>query len=57
MKFAWPCSHETYQSNVLVEQALAAEATGSDMVSGSDHFNPWVDDESAADSFGVGSVR
>ena len=48
MKFAWLCSHEEYQPEVLVEQAVAAEEAGFDMVLGSDHFHPWVDDTSAA---------
>jgi coenzyme F420-dependent glucose-6-phosphate dehydrogenase len=48
MKFAWLCSHEEYQPEVLVDQAVAAEAAGFDMVLGSDHFHPWVDDTSAA---------
>lgn len=48
MKFAWLCSHESFQPEVLVEQAVAAERAGFDMVTGADHFHPWVDDESAA---------
>jgi coenzyme F420-dependent glucose-6-phosphate dehydrogenase len=48
MKFAWLCSHESYQPEVLVEQAVAAEEAGFDVVLGSDHFHPWVDDTSAA---------
>ncbi len=48
MKFAWLCSHESYQPEILVEQAVSAEVAGFDMVLGSDHFHPWVDDESAA---------
>jgi coenzyme F420-dependent glucose-6-phosphate dehydrogenase len=48
MKFAWLCSHESYQPEVLVEQAVLAEEQGFDMVLGSDHFHPWVDDVSAA---------
>src|SRR6202453_713603 len=48
MKFAWLCSHESYQPEDLVEQAVAAEAAGFDAVLGSDHFHPWVDDTSAA---------
>ena len=48
MKFAWLCSHEEYQPEILVDQAIAAEAAGFDMVLGSDHFHPWVDDTSAA---------
>jgi alkanesulfonate monooxygenase SsuD/methylene tetrahydromethanopterin reductase-like flavin-dependent oxidoreductase (luciferase family) len=47
MKFAWLCSHEEYQPEVLVDQAVAAEEAGFDMVLGSDHFHPWVDDTSA----------
>ncbi len=48
MKFAWLCSHESYQPEDLVEQAVAAEAAGFDVVLASDHFHPWVDDTSAA---------
>ncbi len=48
MKFAWLCSHESYQPEVLVDQAVLAEEQGFDMVLGSDHFHPWVDDVSAA---------
>ncbi|MFQ5966600.1 MAG: TIGR03557 family F420-dependent LLM class oxidoreductase [Acidimicrobiia bacterium] len=48
MKFAWLCSHESYQPEVLVSQAVGAERAGFDLVLGSDHFHPWVDDESAA---------
>ena len=48
MKFAWLCSHESYQPEDLVEQAVAAEEAGFDVVLGSDHFHPWVDDTSAA---------
>ena len=48
MKFAWLCSHESYQPEDLVKQAVAAEAAGFDAVLGSDHFHPWVDDTSAA---------
>ena len=48
MKFAWLCSHESYQPEELVEQAVAAEGAGFDVVLGSDHFHPWVDDSSAA---------
>lgn len=48
MKFGWLCSHESYQPEVLVEQAVAAERAGFDAVFASDHFHPWVDDVSAA---------
>jgi coenzyme F420-dependent glucose-6-phosphate dehydrogenase len=48
MKFAWLCSHESFQPEALVEQAVAAEEAGFDVVLGSDHFHPWVDDTSAA---------
>jgi len=48
MKFAWLCSHESFHPEVLVEQAIAAERAGFDMVTGADHFHPWVDDRSAA---------
>jgi coenzyme F420-dependent glucose-6-phosphate dehydrogenase len=48
VKFAWLCSHESYQPEELVTQAVAAEAAGFDAVFASDHFHPWVDDTSAA---------
>jgi coenzyme F420-dependent glucose-6-phosphate dehydrogenase len=48
VKFAWLCSHESYQPEDLVKQAVAAEEAGFDAVLGSDHFHPWVDDTSAA---------
>ncbi|HEX2362772.1 MAG TPA: TIGR03557 family F420-dependent LLM class oxidoreductase [Jiangellaceae bacterium] len=48
MKFAWLCSHESFQPEGLVEHAVLAEQSGFDMVTGADHFHPWVDDRSAA---------
>lgn len=47
-QFAWLCSHESYQPEVLIDQAVAAEKAGFEMVTASDHFHPWVDDNSAA---------
>jgi len=48
VKFAWLCSHESFQPEALLEQAVLAEQSGFDMVTGADHFHPWVDDRSAA---------
>ncbi|HJU97503.1 MAG TPA: TIGR03557 family F420-dependent LLM class oxidoreductase [Jiangellaceae bacterium] len=48
MKYAWLCSHESYQPEALVRQAVRAEQAGFDVVTGADHFHPWVDDRSAA---------
>ena len=48
MKFGWLCSHESYQPESLLRQAVLAEEAGFDAVYGSDHFHPWVDDECAA---------
>jgi coenzyme F420-dependent glucose-6-phosphate dehydrogenase len=48
VRFAWLCSHESFQPEALVEQAVLAERYGFDMVNGADHFHPWVDDRSAA---------
>lgn len=48
MRFGWLCSHESYQPELLVAQAARAEQAGFDVVLGSDHFHPWVDDQSAA---------
>ncbi|CAN5735885.1 glucose-6-phosphate dehydrogenase (coenzyme-F420) [soil metagenome] len=47
-KFAWLASHESYQPEVLIDQAVAAEKAGFDAITASDHFHPWVDDVSAA---------
>jgi coenzyme F420-dependent glucose-6-phosphate dehydrogenase len=48
VRFAWLCSHESFQPEALLEQAVLAEQSGFDMVTGADHFHPWVDDRSAA---------
>jgi coenzyme F420-dependent glucose-6-phosphate dehydrogenase len=48
MKFGWLASHESYQPEVLVDQAVLAESEGFDAVFGSDHFHPWVDEDSAS---------
>lgn len=48
MIFGWLCSHESYQPERPVDQAVLAEEVGFDAVFGSDHFHPWVDDNSAA---------
>jgi coenzyme F420-dependent glucose-6-phosphate dehydrogenase len=48
MKFAWLCSHESFQPEDLVEHAVLAEKVGFDVVTGADHFHPWVDDASAS---------
>lgn len=48
MKFAWLCSHESYQPEDLLRHAVHAEQVGFDAVTGADHFHPWVDDASAA---------
>jgi len=48
VKFAWLCSHESHQPEDLVRQAVLAEEAGFDVVTGADHFHPWVDDRSAA---------
>src|SRR5690606_10571437 len=42
------CSHESYQPETLLEHAVLAERAGFDVVTGADHFHPWVDDEAAA---------
>lgn len=47
-KFAYFCGHEQWQPEVLVEHARLAEKAGFDMVVVSEHFHPWVDDESAS---------
>lgn len=48
MKFGWLASHESYQPETLVDQAVLAEREGFDAVFGSDHFHPWVDQDSAS---------
>lgn len=46
--FAYFCGHEQWQPETLVEHAVLAEKAGFDMVVVSEHFHPWVDDQSAA---------
>jgi coenzyme F420-dependent glucose-6-phosphate dehydrogenase len=48
VKFGWLCSHESYQPEALIDQAVLAEQVGFDAVFASDHFHPWVDDGSAS---------
>ncbi len=47
-KFAYFCGHEQFQPEELVEHAVLAEQAGFDMAVVSEHFHPWVDDQSAA---------
>ncbi|MGH8952632.1 MAG: TIGR03557 family F420-dependent LLM class oxidoreductase [Acidimicrobiia bacterium] len=47
-KFAYFCGHEQWHPEELVEQAVVAEESGFDVVVVSEHFHPWVDDESAS---------
>jgi coenzyme F420-dependent glucose-6-phosphate dehydrogenase len=47
-RFAYFCGHEQWQPEELVRHAVLAEQAGFDMVVVSEHFHPWVDDESAA---------
>lgn len=47
-KFAYFCGHEQWQPEELVEHAVLAEQSGFDMVVVSEHFHPWVDDDSAS---------
>ncbi|HJR90982.1 MAG TPA: TIGR03557 family F420-dependent LLM class oxidoreductase [Acidimicrobiia bacterium] len=47
-QFAYFCGHEQFQPEVLVEHAVLAEEAGFDMIVVSEHFHPWVDDDSAA---------
>ena len=47
-RFAYFCGHEQWQPEVLVQHAVLAEQAGFDMVVISEHFHPWVDDESAS---------
>ena len=48
MKFGWLASHESNQPEVLIDQTVRAEEVGFDAVFASDHFHPWVDQDSAA---------
>ena len=47
-EFAYFCGHEQWQPEELVEHAVLAEEAGFDHVVVSEHFHPWVDDDSAA---------
>ena len=47
-KLAYFCGHEQWHPEELVEQAVLAEQAGFDAVVVSEHFHPWVDDESAS---------
>lgn len=47
-RFAYFCGHEQWQPEELVEHAVLAERAGFDMVVVSEHFHPWVDDQSAS---------
>ncbi len=47
-RFYYFCGHEQFQPETLVEHARLAEAAGFDGVVVSEHFHPWVDDESAS---------
>jgi G6PDH family F420-dependent oxidoreductase len=47
-RFAYFCGHEQFQPETLVDHAVIAEEAGFDMVMVSEHFHPWVDDESAS---------
>jgi coenzyme F420-dependent glucose-6-phosphate dehydrogenase len=47
-KFAYFAGHEQWQPEELVKHAVLAEKAGFDMIVVSEHFHPWVDDQSAA---------
>ncbi len=47
-KIYYFCGHEQFQPEDLVKHAVLAENVGFDGVFVSEHFNPWVDDQSAA---------
>jgi coenzyme F420-dependent glucose-6-phosphate dehydrogenase len=46
--FYYFCGHEQWQPEELVRHAVLAEEVGFDGVVVSEHFHPWVDDDSAA---------
>lgn len=47
-QFAYFCGHEQWQPETLVEHAVLAEEAGFDFLVVSEHFHPWVDDNSAS---------
>ncbi len=47
-QFAYFAGHEQWQPETLVSHAVLAEEAGFDMVVVSEHFHPWVDDDSAS---------
>lgn len=47
-QFAYFCGHEQWHPEQLVAQAIQAEKAGFDAVVISEHFHPWVDDNSAS---------
>lgn len=46
--FYYFCGHEQWQPETLVRHAMIAEEAGFDGVVVSEHFHPWVDDDSAS---------
>lgn len=48
VKLGWLASHESNQPEDLIDQAVRAEEVGFDVVFASDHFHPWVDQDSAS---------
>jgi coenzyme F420-dependent glucose-6-phosphate dehydrogenase len=42
------CGHEQFQPEILVQHAMLAEKAGFNGIMTSEHFHPWVADESAA---------
>lgn len=44
----WFCGHEQFQPEELVRNAVLAEKAGFDGVMVSEHFHPWVDDQSGS---------
>ncbi len=48
VKIGWLASHESNQPEELIDQAVRAEEVGFDVVFASDHFHPWVDQDSAS---------
>ena len=47
-RFGYFCGHEQWQPETLVDHAARAEEAGFDIAVVSEHFHPWVDDDSAA---------
>ena len=48
VKFSYFLGSEQWQPETIIEHASLARDAGFDMVTISEHFHPWVDDQSAS---------